>query len=142
MAKQTIICSPANSGTGDTLSNAFVKTNANFTELYNNVATISGSTVKTKTSEFINDGSDALHPFITAQSIPSSYPMSAITGLNTSIANLQTQINTISGNVTTNTSSINTINSQISTINQQIGTINLNIAQIQADITNIYSIIQ
>lgn len=46
MAKQTInIGTSANDGTGDPLRDAFDKCNDNFTELYDDLASLSGSTV-------------------------------------------------------------------------------------------------
>lgn len=134
MAKQTINNTPADSGLGDSLKVSMDKINANFTEVYNNVASISGATVITTTSQLTNDGADGTHPFITIEDVPTSIAISGVTGLETRLSNdegdiaaLQTEngeqaiaINDLNDTITTLTGIINTQNGQISTMQGQI----------------------
>lgn len=144
MAKQTIINTPADSGLGDSLKVAMDKCNSNFTELY---TAVSGATI-TATSDLTNDGSDGTHPFITAQDLPSSFAMSAVTGLNSALSTINANIASISATTTGHTatiasmqSSITTITSALVAMNSTINTQNGQITAIQSDIADIYNII-
>lgn len=140
--RQNINNNPADSGLGDSIKVAFDKTNNNFIELYDS---LSGITSITKTSELINDGSNGTNEFI---SVGDSIPMSAITGLITSIQNLNSDINNLSIELSGNTDSITTIQDDINAINSSItdlissiNTQNGLISGIQSDIADIYNII-
>jgi hypothetical protein len=145
MPKQTINNSPADSGLGDSLFVSMNKINANFTEVYNNVASISGMTSVTNTSELINDGADGTHPFI---SVDDAIPMSAITSLNSSLQAINNSLAAISATTNANTASVSaiegelvTINTTISTLTGIINTQNGQIATMQADIADLYNIV-
>lgn len=137
MSRQIIVNSPADSGNGDSLFVSMNKINANFAELYSGMT---GSTI-TKTSDLQNDGADGTHPYITAQDIPASYPMSAITNLNTTIQTLTNRIVALEDQVQEQTTDIVILNSTISTLTGIINTQNGQIATMQADIADIYNII-
>ena len=146
--QQIIINTPINSGLGDSLYSAFTKTNLNFTELYTNVATISASTLITKTSQLVNDGDDTVNPFISLNDLPTSKPISYITGLQTELDNIHSELTIATNTNTTQSTDILNLQNQIVALNNTIvsltniiNTQNANIAAIQADITNIYSII-
>ena len=141
MAKQTIINTPANSGLGDSLKVSMDKINANFTEVYTNVAIISGATAITSTSDLINDGEDGVNPFITMNDVPTSIAISGVTGLSTILDDVDTALTNLSNDTNANTDDIITINSALVTINGIINTQNGQIATIQGQIADIYNII-
>jgi hypothetical protein len=143
--KQIINNTPADSGLGDSLFVSMNKINANFTEVYDNVAAISGMTSVTKTSELTNDGADGINPFI---SVGDAIPMSAITSLNSTVQTINNNIATLSettgdnqSNIQANTDDIVSLNSTISTLSGIINTQNGQIATMQADIADLYNII-
>jgi hypothetical protein len=143
--RQIINNTPSGSGLGDTLYVATGKINAMTLEIYTILGTISGSLTKTNTSEFINDGEDGTHPFL---STSSSIAISSVTGLQTALGSLQASINSVSSSVLQNSTDISTLQSDNNTTNDSITSIlgaltaqqNL-ITGIQGDIADIYNII-
>lgn len=132
--KQTIVNTPINSGDGDSLKVAFDKVNSNFDELYSAI-TLTG------TSQLINDSG-----FITINEVPTEYAMSAITGLNSSLALLSSNIGSLSATTNTNSQDIlniqgdiNSINGLISTINSTLNAQALLISNMQQQITDLYN---
>jgi len=141
MAKQTINNTPADSGLGDSLKVSMDKINANFTEVYNNVASISGVTVITTTSQLINDGQDGDNPFITALEIPTSIAISGVTGLETRLSNDENDIAALQTENGLQSIAINDLNDTITTLTGIINTQNGQIATMQGQIADLYNII-
>lgn len=141
MAKQTINNTPADSGLGDSLKASMDKINANFTEVYNNVATISGTTAITSTSDLINDGEDGVNPFITINDVPTTIAISNVTGLSTILDDVDTALTNLTNDTNANTGDIVTINTALVTMNGIINTQNGQIATINGQIADIYNII-
>jgi chromosome segregation ATPase len=132
--KQTIVNTPINSGEGDSLKVAFDKVNSNFDELYSGISI-------TGTSQLINDAG-----FITSDELPTEYPMSAITGLNSALVSLNSSISGLTNTTNVNSQDIltiqgdlNTINSTISTINSTLNAQALLISSMQQQITDLYN---
>jgi hypothetical protein len=141
MAKQIINNTPADSGLGDNLKASMDKINANFTEVYNNVASISGATAITSTSDLINDGEDGVNPFITINDVPTTIAISGVTGLSTILDDIDTAITNLTNDTNANTADIVTINSALITMNGIINTQNGQISTINGQIADIYNII-
>lgn len=143
--RQVINNTPSGSGLGDTLYVATNKINAMTEEIYDILGTLSGSLAKTKTSEFINDGEDGTHPFLTTED---SITIEQVVGLQAALDNLQLNINGLASTITTNTSNITQLQSDTSTISTTVTDIlssitaqQAQISDIQQDIANIYNII-
>lgn len=141
MAKQTINNTPADSGLGDSLKASMDKINANFTEVYNNIASISGVTVITSTSQLINDGQDGDNPFITALEIPSTYEITDIVGLETRLTNDELDIAALQSENSQQSLDIIALNDTITTLTGIINTQNGQIATMQGQIADLYNII-
>lgn len=141
MAKQIINNTPADSGLGDSLKASMDKINANFTEVYNNVASISGATAITKTSDLTNDGEDGVNPFITINDVPTTIAISGVTGLSTILDDVDTAIANLTANTDVNSADIIVIDAALVTMNNIITTQNGQIATINGQIADIYNII-
>jgi len=132
MAIETIINTPENSGQGDSLKVAFDKVNNNFSYVSEIIETLpTGSTV-TKTSELENDG-DGDSPFATVSQIPTSFPISGVTGLQQELNLINEELDTLDSVP----SDINSINSTISSLNSIINTQNQIISELQSAIANL-----
>jgi conjugal transfer/entry exclusion protein len=145
MAKQTINNTPADSGLGDSLKVSMDKINANFTEVYANVASISGITSVTNTSELVNDGADGVHPFMV---VGDTIAISGVTSLQSTLTSLQSQINSLGSRLDADESDIaalqtdmGNLNNSLITMNGLITTQNGQIATIQGQIADIYNIL-
>ena len=141
MAKQIINNTPADSGLGDSLKASMDKINANFTEVYNNVASISGATAITSTSDLINDGEDGVNPFITINDVPTTIAISGVTGLSTILDDVDTALTNLTNDTNANADDIVTINAALLTMNGIINTQNGQITTINGQIADIYNII-
>lgn len=143
--KQTITNNPADSGLGDSLKVSMDKINANFTEVYNNVASISGMTSVTNTSELVNDGADGVHPFMV---VGDAIAISGITSLQATITNLQNQIDSLDFRLDGDENDIASLQTDLGnlgvsliTMNGLITTQNGQISVIQGQIADIYNIL-
>lgn len=145
MSRQIINNTPANSGSGDNLKVAFDKVNTMTSEIYSILSAlqgVSGGTISS-TSDLTNDGESG-EPFITQLDIPTSWNITDITDLSSTLDDLQSQIDSITTNLsndeldiaalqTDTTNLSNTISSLSSTILSQ----NNSISQINLDIVSI-----
>lgn len=138
---QTINNTPANSGNGDSLFVMTTKVNDMFTEVYDNIESISGATVITSTSQLTNDGADGTHPFISIEDVPTSIAISGVTGLETRLENDEIDIAALQTETGQQAIDINTLNDTITTLSGIITIQNGQISTMQGQIADLYNII-
>jgi peptidoglycan hydrolase CwlO-like protein len=145
MSRQIINNTPANSGSGDNLKVAFDKVNAMTTEIYTILSAlqvVSGGTI-TSTSDLTNDGESGT-PFITESDIPTSWNITDITNLSSTLSSIQTQINNIITDLNNDELDIAALQTDMSNLSSTITSLsstilsqNNTISQINLDIVSI-----
>jgi len=141
-----------NDGTGDSIRNAFNKSNNNFTELYEDIPELQSdisnlqsdvsdlqtdlTTVETDLPEIQTDISNLQSGLTTAQTDVAAVETSVGT-VQTDLAAVETSVGTLETDLTEVQSDLSTVETSISTIQTDLSTVETNIGTVQTDLSTL-----